>query len=125
MPAPRSPRSGRSPSLTRPGTGEPSKKPRPGSNAPGAPRESRKHRRKWKPGGRSLNVQESRRRDMKLLGVLMVAVLIAGIPFGARAADLTVTVKNDTNFRQGRQPGQNNRVQPPNGSRRPVTPIVV
>jgi hypothetical protein len=62
---------------------------------------------------------------MKLLGVLMLAVLVAGIPVGAHAADLAVTVKNHTDVRQGRQPGPSNRAQQPNGSRRPVTPIVV
>ena len=58
---------------------------------------------------------------MKLLAVLLLTVLVAGIPVGAHAADVAVTVKNDTDFRQGRsQPGQQ-----PNGTRRPVTPIVV
>jgi hypothetical protein len=62
---------------------------------------------------------------MKLLGVLMLTMLVAGIPVGAHAADLAVTVKNHTDVRQGRQPGPSNRAQQPNGSRRPVTPIVV
>jgi hypothetical protein len=63
---------------------------------------------------------------MKLLGVLLLTVLVAGIPVGAHAADVSITVKSDTDFRQDRnQLGQSHRAQVPNGTRRPVTPIVV
>lgn len=63
---------------------------------------------------------------MKLLGVLLLTVLIAGSPIGAHAADMTITVKSDTDFRQDRnQLGQPHRSQVPNGIRRPVAPIVV
>jgi hypothetical protein len=63
---------------------------------------------------------------MKPLAVLLLTVLVAGIPVATHATDVTVTVKSDTDFRQGRsQPGQLPHSQPPNVTRRPVAPIVV
>ncbi len=63
---------------------------------------------------------------MKLLAVLLLTVLATGTPIAARAADVTVTVKSDTDFREGRtQPGQVHRSQQPNVIRRPAAPVVV
>ena len=63
---------------------------------------------------------------MKLLAVLpLLTVLVAGIPVGAHAADVTVTFKNNTDFRQGKnQPGQIQHPQRPNFAR-PVAPVIV
>jgi len=59
---------------------------------------------------------------MKLLAVLpLLTVLVAGIPVGAHAADVTVTFKNNTDFRQGKNlPGQIQHSQRPDFARRPV-----
>ena len=63
---------------------------------------------------------------MKLLAVLpLLTVLVAGIPVGAHAADVTVTFKNNTDFRQGKnQPRQIQHPQRPNFTR-PVAPVIV
>jgi hypothetical protein len=64
---------------------------------------------------------------MKLLAVLpLLTVLVAGSPVGAHAADMSVTFKSDTDFRQGKsQPAQIPHSQQPGFTRRPVAPVVV